>query len=337
MTTPVDQHVLVPGGPQAAHIAELWWLYLAVMVAVCVAIWGCTLVALLRRDTRLADPALDEDTLAGIPAPERKLRPLSAKGEARLLRWVVGASVVSIAVLFVLLARSMITAQRLAQLPDRATVRIELTGHRWWWELRYIERDVSQGFTTANEIHIPVGRTVELKLRSADVIHSFWVPNLHGKRDLIPGHDTTLLLQADRPSAFRGQCAEFCGTAHALMALWVVAEPEPAYRAWKAAQRATPAAPASDEAKRGKALFEAGPCAMCHTVAGTSAQSSVGPDLTHVASRRSLAAGTLANTRGHLAGWLANAPNLKPGTAMPSISLESHQLHALVAYMESLR
>jgi cytochrome c oxidase subunit 2 len=337
VNVPVDQHVLVPKGPQAAHIADLWWFYLIVMVLVCVLVWACILIALIRRDARTEQPALDEQTLASLVRPERSLRALSPARERRHQRWVMGAIVATIAILFGLLFRSVHTSKLLAQLPQRDVVHLEVVGHRWWWELRYSERDVSLSFTTANELHIPVGRPVELKLRAADVIHSFWVPNLHGKRDLVPGRDTTLLLQADEAGTYRGQCAEFCGTAHARMALWVVAEPQAQFERWKLAQRALPAPPTTDEAARGQQLFTSGPCAMCHTVAGSTAQSSLGPDLTHVASRRSLAAATLPNTRGHLAGWLLNAPNIKPGTQMPSMSLEAAQLHALVAYLEGLR
>jgi cytochrome c oxidase subunit 2 len=334
---PLDQHALVAKGPQAAQIADLWWFYLTVMAIVCIVVWACILIALMRRDESRPDPALDAQTLASLATPERPVRTLDPQAERRRLRWVVSASAATIIILFVLLWRSVGTSRLLAQRPSEEPVRIEVTGHRWWWELRYIERDVSLGFTTANELHIPVGRPVELKLRAADVIHSFWVPNLHGKQDLIPGRDSVLILQADQPGHYRGQCAEFCGTAHARMALWLIAEPSDRFERWKIAQRATAASPASEEAQRGQQLFMSGPCVLCHSVAGTSAQANGGPDLTHVASRRHLAAGMLPNTRGHLAGWLANAANLKPGTQMPNMSLAGDQLHALVAYLEGLR
>jgi cytochrome c oxidase subunit 2 len=337
VNTPLDQHMLVAQGPQAAHIADLWWFYLAIMAVVCVLIWTCILIALMRRDVLTRDPALDEDTLAETAQRGRPVRALSAKSERRLHRIVALAGAATVLTLFVLLVKTLATTRALASLPRSNAVHIELTGHRWWWGARYSEPDVSLSFTTANELHIPVGRPVELKLRSADVIHSFWVPNLHGKRDLVPGRDTTLWLRADRPGRYRGQCAEFCGSAHAQMALWIVAEPSSKFEAWKQAQRADAHKPSSAEAKRGQSVFMSGPCAMCHTISGTTAQSSLGPDLSHVASRDSLAAASLPNTRGHLAGWLLNAQNLKPGVAMPNISLAGDDLHALLAYLEELR
>jgi cytochrome c oxidase subunit II len=245
--------------------------------------------------------------------------------------------VITVIVLFVMLGRSVLTGYALDQLPTEDALEIEVTGHQWWWQVHYRDADPSQGITTANEIHIPVGRPVVLALASSDVVHSFWVPSLHGKRDLVPGHVNTLTLRADRPGVYRGQCAEFCGQAHALMALWVVAEPAAAFEAWRAAQRKTPPAPETPETKRGQQVFLGGPCVLCHTVAGTSAQSNAGPDLTHFASRKSLAAASLPNTRGHLAGWLLNAQSLKPGSTMPNIGLSADDLHALIAYLETLR
>ena len=157
-------------------------------------------------------------------------------------------------------------------------VSIEITGHQWWWEVRYLAAQPDKWFTTANEIHIPVGETVRIVLRSTDVIHSFWVPNLSGKKDLIPGQDNYLWLAADRPGTYRGQCAEFCGLQHAHMALFVTAEPREQFAQWLARQRQPAAAPTTDQQKRGQQVFLHSPCVMCHTIQGTSAQAVTGPD-----------------------------------------------------------
>ncbi len=340
MTIPLDQHVLVPKGPQAAHIAELWWLYASILAIVCILVWAFVLVALLRRqagEEATKPPRVDEETLSEIGPTERPLQALTAGAEKRRAKFALAATAVAVAILFVLLIESVATSSFLAQPPNSRALRIQVTGHRWWWSVRYLDPEPSNVFVTANEIHLPIGRPVELQLTSADVIHSFWVPNLHGKRDLVPGRTSTLTLQADVPGSYRGQCAEFCGHAHAQMALVVFAEPAARFEAWRKAQLTPAAPPSNEEAKRGQQLFLSGPCVMCHAVSGTIAQSSVGPDLSHVASRSTLAAASFPNTRGHLAGWLLNAPNLKPGTAMPSLSLPSHELHALIAYLETLR
>jgi cytochrome c oxidase subunit 2 len=190
---------------------------------------------------------------------------------------------------------------------------------------------------TANEIHVPVGRPVAIDLKSRDVIHSFWVPNLHGKMDAIPGRVTNTWLQADSPGVWRGQCAEFCGLQHAHMALTVVAHPAHEFEQWLSAQREPATQPTEEIALRGQQVFLSGPCMMCHTIRGTPALSAFGPDLTHVASRRTLAAGTIPNTRGHLAGWILDPQVIKPGTRMPPTALGSEDLQALLAYLERLR
>jgi cytochrome c oxidase subunit 2 len=203
--------------------------------------------------------------------------------------------------------------------------------------VRYLDPLPSSSFSTANEIHIPVGQPVELTLRSVDVIHSFWVPNLHGKKDLIPGQVNTLVLQADRPGIFRGQCAEFCGLQHANMALYVVAEPPDEFARWQERQRRPAPEPATDAARRGRDVFMASSCVLCHKIGGTMAGGVAGPDLTHVASRLSLAAGTLPNTRGHRAGWIVDPQMHKPGNNMPPNLLSPGDLQALLSYLDTLR
>jgi cytochrome c oxidase subunit 2 len=211
-----------------------------------------------------------------------------------------------------------------------------VTAHQWWWEAKYASRNPSQNFVTANEIHVPVGVPVLLKLNAGDVIHSFWVPKLSGKMDLIPGQTNLTWVQADAPGVYWGQCAEYCGAQHARMAFQVVAEPMRKFEAWRRAQLQTAPPPATEAQARGLALVEFR-CAMCHTVRGTSALASIGPDLTHVMSRRTIAAGTLPNTPGNLVGWIANPQATKPGALMPNQHLSGPALNDLLAYMETLK
>jgi cytochrome c oxidase subunit II len=191
--------------------------------------------------------------------------------------------------------------------------------------------------TTANEILVPVGERVKLTMTSGDVIHSFWVPNLAGKKDIVPGYRTETWILADRPGVYRGQCAEFCGHQHAKMALTVVAVPRDAFNQWVAGQLQPAAAPTDSLALAGQQVFVKGPCALCHNITGTSASGVVAPDLTHLASRRMIAAGTLPNRRGQLAGWIVDPQGIKPGVRMPSNQLDPNELRALLAYLEGLR
>jgi len=221
--------------------------------------------------------------------------------------------------------------------PTKNGLSIELTGHQWWWEVRYNDVDASNIFTTANEIHIPVGVPVQFTLRGADVIHSFWVPNLSGKKDLIPGKVNTIWLQADKPGVYRGQCAEYCGLQHAKMALWVVAEPQEQFNAWRQNQTQQAVSPASDTQKRGQQVFFGATCVMCHAINGTPAGSNIGPNLTHVGSRHMLAAATLVNTQEHMAQWIKNSQTFKPGNRMPQHNLSDADLQSLAEYLESLK
>jgi cytochrome c oxidase subunit 2 len=232
---------------------------------------------------------------------------------------------------------SLTTGRALASLPAKNALTIEVTGLQWWWGVEYADTAPSRRVVTANEIHVPVGVPVQIIARSHDVIHSFWVPNLHGKKDLIPGHTTATWFQADTAGLYRGQCAEFCGHQHAKMALWVIAEPREAFEKWYAGQLETPAPPSEPIARAGRDVFLSKTCAMCHSIGGTLAGSHVGPDLTHVASRRSIAAGTLANTRANLASWIIDPQAIKPGSRMPATTLSSSELNALVSYLETLK
>jgi cytochrome c oxidase subunit 2 len=213
--------------------------------------------------------------------------------------------------------------------------RIEVTGRQWWWEARYI--DDGPGFTLANEIHLPAGRAIDLVLKSEDVIHSFWVPALAGKVDMIPGRINRLRLKADVRGVFRGQCAEYCGGQHALMGVVVVVEPEADYERWRARQMREAAQPADAFLALGRTTFLRAGCGECHTVRGTAAAGKTGPDLTHVGGRFTLAAATLDNHIGTMAGWIANPQDLKPGNLMPNTrNVNGRELRALAAWLGSL-
>jgi cytochrome c oxidase subunit 2 len=317
------QDALHPAGPQADHIGNLWNFTLALCTVVFIAVIGACLYALWRAPRSPLSAAPDTSSLA---QPERRIH-----------RTIIWAVAISTAGLLALLGADVFTSRAIAQMPLKDAVNIELVGHQWWWEAHYKDDDPSREFTTANELHIPVGRPVVITLLSNDVIHSLWVPKLHGKKDLIPGRTAILRLRADHAGTYRGQCAEFCGLEHAMMALLVVAEPPDGYEAWAARQRQPAPAPASAEQQRGQQVFLDSTCVMCHTIAGTTAQARLGPDLSHLASRSTIAAGMLPNNRGHLAGWIADPQSLKPGVTMPGNALPADDLQALLAYLETLK
>jgi cytochrome c oxidase subunit II len=261
-------------------------------------------------------------------------------------RWVVGGGIVfpSIA-LTVLLLHSLSVGNALDALghaslqvdTDRAPLRVHVIGHQWWWEVRYEQAGARTHIVLANELHLPVDSAVELSLSSADVIHSFWVPALAGKVDMIPGRTTRLVLKSSAPGRFRGQCAEYCGGQHAWMALFVVAESRQRFDAWLARQARPVETPADPFLKLGYDAFFKGGCDKCHAVRGTPATAQLGPDLTHVGSRESLAAGMLDNHVGTMAGWIAGAQDVKPGNLMPSMAVYSgRELRAVSAWLESL-
>ncbi len=247
-------------------------------------------------------------------------------------RWLQGGVAITVAILVASYAFTMIVLGRTVHPDRRADLTIDVIAHQWWWEIRYPE----SGFTTANEIHIPVGRTVRVRLRSGDVIHSFWVPALNGKTDLVPGESATTWLRADHAGRYQGRCAEYCGLQHAHMAFVVVAESLAAFEAWARHQREPAATPVEADPAAGRRLVEAR-CGSCHTVHGTAATGRVGPDLTHLASRTTIGAGVAANTRGHLGGWIADPAGMKPGVLMPRVPLAANDLLRIVSYLEILQ
>lgn len=315
----VNQSVLSPAALQASTIHALWSLMLWVTVIVYVIVLAALAVAVVRRTGHRSQT--DE----------------SLPSERALSRTVGIAVGVTVVILISLLTASVWTGRAIASLQASSAVTIAITGHQWWWEIQYEDSIPSQRVTTANELHIPVNRPVVFKVTSRDVIHSFWVPNLQGKRDLIPGYTTAIWIQADRPGIFRGQCAEFCGMQHAHMALDVVAESDQNFDRWLTAMRQSAPAPGDATARRGYDVFMQARCAGCHTIRGTDAAAQIAPDLTHIATRSTLGAGTLANTPANLAGWILDPQHVKPGNQMPPNLMAADDLQALVAYLETLR
>jgi len=240
-------------------------------------------------------------------------------------------------ILVVLLAASIWTGRTLEAFDTPSAITVNVVGHQWWWEFEYEEGVPAQRVQTANEIHIPIGRPIVLKVTSRDVIHSLWLPNLQGKRDLIPGYTTAIWLQADRPGIYRGQCAEFCGMQHAHMAFDVVAEPQADFDRWLDAMRRPAPDPTTAVTAHGRDVFAQARCAGCHSIEGSAAAALLGPDLTHIATRSTLGAGTLSNTPDHLAEWIRDPQVIKPGNQMPANPLSESDLQALVAYLETLR
>jgi cytochrome c oxidase subunit 2 len=320
---PAMHDVQAPAGPQAEALFEIWLLMLALCTLVFVAVMVALAIALWRA------PRADAATLPDVSS--------LSKSEPRLARPVGAAVALSLVLLLGLLGASVFADRALARLPLANALHVELTAHQWWWEARYDDADPSKVFTTANELHVPVGRPVVLTLKADDVIHSFWVPNLHGKKDLIPGRESTFSFRADRAGVYRGQCAEYCGYQHANMALFVVADAPADYERWALQQLAPARDPTTEEQKQGMALFVGTTCAMCHAIQGTSAQGRRAPDLTHVASRMTLAAGTILNNAGTRAAWIANPQGIKPGVNMPAHALAPPDLAAINAYLGSLQ
>lgn len=303
-------------GPGAADIAALWWGMLTIALIVIVVVVGLLLFSVLRRRR----------------GPETEvLRP--ERDRTGTLMIAVGGIAVPVVVLTGLMFFTVHTIRAVTDPGTPPALTVDVIGHDWWWEARYPD----QGVVTANYIHIPAGRTIEVRLTSDDVIHSFWVPQLTGKTDLIPGQTNTLTLRADQPGTYRGQCAEYCGLQHAHMAFFVVADTADQFTTWLNAERAPAANPSAALAAQGQEVFLGHACSTCHAVRGTSANGNVGPDLTHLMSRPTIAAGTLETNRANIASWVLAPAAFKPGANMPPTTFDSASLDALLAYLESLK
>ena len=313
--------IFAPGSPQASMVTHLWWW----MFGFGAVIWlGVATLAVYVATSGHGERGSDD--LMHVPnATHRRLERVVSTGVFLTVLVLVGFLIYDFGV-----------GHALAQHPHRALT-IDVTGHQWWWEVQYEDPDPSKRIGTANEIHVPVGEMVQLKLRAADVIHSFWAPNLNGKQDLIPGYQATLWFRADTAGVYRGQCAEFCGLQHAKMAFYIVAEPPAKFAAWLAAGGTPPTPPTDSTLLYGQRVFMSSGCAVCHAIGGTEAHSTVGPDLTHFKGRSSIAAGTLANTRANVTRWIENPAAFKPGVRMPALPFKPAELNALVSYLETLK
>jgi len=313
-SVPVDA-MLQPAGPVAQAIAEIAWVLI---------VGGSLVFALV---------------MAALVWALRRRRPAADAGPRHALGWIVGAGVVCpIVLLSALLAYSVWRTRDMTPPRDPQEPVISVTGHLWWWEVRYRDPVRGTDVVLANEIHLPAGRSVLISVTSHDVIHSFWVPALAGKVDMVPGRVHQLRLQADQAGVYRGQCAEFCGEQHARMALQVVVHEPEAFGRWLAAQAQPAVTPREGLALRGAQLFAEQRCSACHSVRGLGPDASIGPDLTHVGSRLHLAAGTLPMNEASLRAWLADPQRSKPGARMPSYDrLDDASLTALAAFLWQLR
>lgn len=306
------QSVLHPGGPHAESLATLSWVMFIGSGVIFVFVLVLTAYAIIRKE--------------------------ESGGWMTRRGFIVGLGIVfPVVTLTILLVYGLAVARTLVT-GDPPALRIEVVGEKWWWRVHYVDAEGRTRLVSANEIRIPTGRPIEFVLKSADVIHSFWVPSLAGKLDMIPGRTNVTRFSADRPGIYRGQCAEYCGDQHALMAFYVVALTEPEFDAWYAQEAGPAIEPLLPFIASGKELFIQNGCGACHTIRGTQANGTIGPDLTHVGGRRSIAAGTYPNNVGTIAGWISSSQHLKPGNLMPSFgNLQGEELRAIAAYLESLK
>ncbi|MDF2639028.1 MAG: hypothetical protein K0R64_2012 [Novosphingobium lindaniclasticum] len=309
------QSPLSPAGDQAAALHSLSTL----MMIVCGAVYLIVLLGIVWSVLR--------------SGTQRRFDSASG-GERRLDRGLYVAASAIVIGLTVLIVGSFIADRALVAAREDDAVIVRITGHQWWWRIEYRDPASGRWIETANELHLPLARTTRVQLASADVIHSFWVPNVAGKIDMIPGRRNVVDLTPRRLGWFRGQCTEFCGAQHAHMAFDVKVDGQAAFDSWLARQGSAGAP--RRQSGRGASVFVQ-VCGSCHRVRGTEARGRAGPDLTHFASRRSIAAGTLPMSRGGIQGWLAQPQALKPGTSMPTVPLEPADADAVATYLETLR
>ena len=306
------QSILSPHSGAAGTISSLWWIMLAGAAVVFAIVVALLFVGLLRRRSMA-------------PGDRSRLR----SGTTFVVALGVALPAVVIVCLFVLTVDAL---PKTSPSPGNAQMRVDVVGRDWFWDVSY----PSTGARTANEIHIPVGVPVDIRVTSDDVIHSLWVPELNRKIDVIPGRTNDVIFDARTAGVYRGQCAEFCGLQHAHMALYVVAQPRTQFDNWLATETAPSPQPANADLERGQQILLGSDCEYCHRIAGTNATGTIGPDLTHIASRLSLAAATIPNSRGYLAGWILDPQHIKPGNKMPATNLSGPDLQALLDYLGSL-
>ncbi|MGY4371720.1 cytochrome c oxidase subunit 2 [Bradyrhizobium sp. LB1.3] len=313
------QSTLDPQGLQSEQILHTLFIFLGVAAIVWIAVVIVLALGMLRRK-RLADQPLD----------------LHQAFEERTGRVIIGLGV---ATTVIVLGLSFVSyaGQRIVFAKGENALTLKIIGHQWWWEVRYEDDSPHRSFVTANEIRIPTGQPVKVELESADVVHSFWVPSLTGKMDLITGQKNELQFTAKNAGVYRGQCAEFCGLQHAHMAFAVIALPPDEFGRWRDRENQSANSPADQLGKQGEALFRARGCALCHNISGTLAGGQLGPDLTHIGSRTTITAGTLPNTPATLGAWIADPQHIKPGNLMPKMPLQSGELIAILHYLEQLK
>lgn len=301
---------LAPSGPKSDFTTMAWWILFSVAAFVCILIISATVLAAVvrRRTTRIKT------------------------GEGRRFVLVLGVILPSL-VFAGTFALGIFGLASDAEPPHKPAMTIDVVGHQWWWEVHYQGTDA----VTANEVHVPVGTPIELRLVTDDVIHSFWVPQVMPKMDLLPRRVNKTWVTVDHAGSYRGECAEYCGVQHAHMDFRLVAQPRSQFESWLQQEEQTAATPTTAAERRGEQFFTAASCATCHTIRGTSAHGDVGPDLTHVGSRKMLAAGTIPNDTGHMSGWIANSQAVKPGNEMPPQPISPSDLHDVVAYLQSLK
>lgn len=317
-------------GPAARSISHLAWFMSILFLVTIFIMWALLAFAFYKRRGTLAEHA-----------------PIDAGGGQM---WIaVGGVIIPIIVLTVLFVlglgllrdfpiHGMHGGMNQEHMARMMKPEIRIIGHQWWWEIHYLNDDQSLAFTTANELHIPTGRYVNIEVETHDVMHSFWVPALHGKVDLIPGQPNYIRIEASQPGEYTGQCAEFCGQEHARMRILAIAQPEDEYEGWREGQLKAGVDPSTPEAKAGQQIFLSGPCSMCHTVRGTVAGGRVAPDLTHIGSRQKIAANVYQNNDAYLEAWITHAQSLKPGALMPNLTqFSGEQLADLVAYLRQLQ
>jgi cytochrome c oxidase subunit II len=313
------QSALDVHGASAINLKQL----IILIVVVCSVVWTLVMIALIvalwRNRSGRGQPLLVD------PDAERRM---TISVVAAVAATVIIISAFTVASFF---------ATRTLNAPGSDDLTIKVRGLQWWWGIEYFGSSSDQRFETANEIHIPVGRNVRLQLEGVDVIHSFWVPSLAGKQDLVPGRPNQLIVRAERAGIYRGQCAEFCGLQHAHMAFFVIAEEQPVFDDWVRLQRQKATVLSDPEVAAGQQAFLARQCAACHAIRGTSADGKMGPDLTHVGGRKYIAAGLLETTRGSLAAWIADPQTLKPGNNMPMVPLNAEELRSISAFLASLK
>jgi cytochrome c oxidase subunit II len=310
---------MVAAGTKNYGVVRLLYFVLAVSVVVVLLIAIFVVIGMFRRRAAATEP---------------RLVPVERRGNG--LPWIYIGSALSLVVLFAIAIWDYVVLANVAVVPPNAApFTIEVVGHQWWWELRYKTDDPTRTFDTANEVHIPVGKPVRLLLNAADVIHSFWVPVLTGKMDTIPGQNNQTWIEAQTAGVYRGQCTEYCGLEHAKMGLLAIAEPQQQFDDWWNNQLEGAKTPESQTAQQAESDF-VGHCGICHTVRGTRAGGRVGPDLSHLMTRLTIASGTLPNTPGYLSGWIAEPQHLKPGNYMPDLDLSGPQLTSIRSFLETL-